>query len=195
MTQLGLYTGNVRDALAYFDAAAPASPDTFYRRNLPRVGLVDSAGDAGHPALADAVMTSTPIKLAAGDLITNLSFCSGAAAVNTPVHWWFALYDTQAVAALIAQSADALTEAWAANTWKTKALSAPYRVPVTGIYWAAVMQDATGVGSLMGILAARSVLAGERNMAQTSGSGLVGVAPATIAAPAAQSFVPLVVAT
>lgn len=195
MSKLGMFNGNLLDEFGFLNAHQPSNPDLFYRSNLPRFGLVDSAGDSGHVALADAVMTSTPLPLVAGDLITNLSFLSGATAVNTPAHWWFALYDTQATPALIAQSADATSEAWAANTWKTKALGTAYRVPKTGVYWAAIMQDATAVGSLIGCLGARALLTGERNLAQNSGAALAATAPATIATPTAQSFIPLVVAS
>jgi hypothetical protein len=195
VTQRGLFTGNLLDEFGFLNSGLPGSPDTFRRRNLPRVGLVDSAGDSGHVALTDAVMTSTPLFLAENELVTNLSFLSGATAVNTPAHWWFALYSDAATPALISQSADATTEAWAANTWKTKALGTPYRVPRSGVYWAAIMQDATAVGSLIGAIGARALLSGERNLAQTSGSALAATAPATIATPTAQSFVPLVVAS
>lgn len=195
MTQLGLYSRNVRDALGYLNAADPASPDTFHRSNLPRLGLTDSAGDTGNVALATGVMTSAPIYLVAGDLITNLSFVSGATAAGTPTNYWFALYDNQATAALIAQSADQLTAAWAANTVKTLALSAAYRVPYTGLYYAACMVTATTPPSLLGTVGVKPVVTGERNLSQSSGSALTGTAPATIATPTVKNFVPYVVAT
>lgn len=195
MTQLGLYTGNVRDAIGYLNAADPASQDTFRRANLPRVGLADSAGDSGNVALATGVMTSVPIYLVGGDLVTNLSFVSGATAAGTPTNYWFALYDNQTTPALIAQSADQLTAAWAANTVKTLALSTAYRVPKTGIYYAACMVTATTPPSLLGAVGARPVVTGERNLSQSSGSALTGTAPATIATPAVKNFVPYAVAS
>lgn len=195
MTQLGGLTRNVRDALAYLDTVLPASPDTFFRANLPRLGLTDSGGDTGNVALTTQVMTSVPLKLYAGDVITNLSFMSGQTAAGTPTNWWFALYDTAATPALIAQTADQTSGAWAANTVKTLPLSAPYTVPKTGIYWAAVHVKATAVPSLLGALAVKPIVTGERNLAQTSGSSLTTTAPATIATPAAANFAPYVVAT
>jgi hypothetical protein len=192
VTQLGLNPGIPRDVLGYLAPTAPANPNTFYRTNLPRVGLDDLAA-----ALADAVMTSVPVLLAAGDVVTNLSFLSGATALGTPTNWWFALYSDAATPALIAQTADQTTGAWAANTWQTKALSAAYTVPRTGVYWAAVMVNHTAgaVPSLVGTLAARPVVSGERNLAQSSGSALTTTAPATIATPAVQNACPLVVIT
>ncbi len=195
MTQLGLYNRNARDALGYLNAADPSSPDTFHRSNLPRVGLADSAGHTDHGALATGVMTSVPIYLVAGDVVTNLSVVSGATAAGTPTAYWVALYDTQATPALIAQSADQTTTAWAANTVKTLALSAAYTVAKTGIYHAAVMVTATTPPTLLGTLAARPVVTGERNLSQSSGSSLTTTAPATIASPTVKNFVPLVVAS
>jgi hypothetical protein len=195
MTQLGLYNRNVRDALGYLNATDPASTGTFYRRNLPRVGLTDSAGHTDHVALATGVMTSVPIFLSAGDTVTNLSFVSGATAAGTPTAWWFALYDTQATPALLEQTADQATAAWAANTVKTLALADPYVVARTGVHWAACMVTATTPPTLLGAIVARPVVTGEANLSQSSGSSLTTTAPATIATPAIKNFAPLVVAT
>ena len=195
MTQLGLYNRNARDALGFVNASDPSDPDTFFRRNLPRVGLTDSAGDTNHVALATGVMTSVPIYLVAGDLVTNLSFVSGNTGAGTPTNWWFALYDTQATPALIEQTADQTSTAWAANTVKTLALATAYRVVKTGIHWAACMVTATTPPHLLGTLGSRPVVTGERNLSQSSGSSLTATAPATIASPTVKNFVPLVVAT
>lgn len=192
----GLYQRNVRDAIGYLGASDPASPDTFFRQNLPRVGLTDSAGDTGHVALADAVMTSVKIPLVAGDVITNISFVSGATAVGTPTHWWFALYSNAATPALLGQSADQVDAAWAANSLKTLALAVPVTIPETGKYWAAVMVDATSVCTLLGAITAPPITAlGDTDIAVTSGSALAATAPATIATPTAKRFVPRVVLT
>lgn len=195
MTQLGAYTRNVRDALAHLNLSDPSSPDTFFRRNLPRVGLYDSASDTGQVALATGVMTSVPIYLHAGDVITNLSFRSGATAAGTPTNYWVALYSDAATPALLAQSADQTSTAWAANTTKTLALSSAYTVPKSGIYWAAIMVAATTPPTLLGCVAAPAIVTGERNLSQSSGSALTATAPATIATPTAKQFVPYVVAT
>lgn len=195
MTQLGGYNRNVRDALAFLNTSEPASPDTFCRRNLPRVGLYDSASDTGQVALATGVMTSVPIFLQAGDVVTNLSFRSGATAAGTPTNYWFALYSDAATPALLAQTADQTSTAWAANTTKTLALSAAYTVPKTSIYWAAIMVTATTPPTLLGACAAPAIVTGERNLSQSSGSALTTTAPGTIATPTAKTFVPYVVCT
>ncbi|GAA0738753.1 hypothetical protein Drose_04205 [Dactylosporangium roseum] len=197
MSQLGLYQGNVRDALAAWDVALPASPSTFYRASLPRFGLYDSAGDAGQAALVDGVMTAVPIKCAAGDVITNVSFVTGAATSGTEANWWVALYSSASTPALLAQSADQLTADVAVNTVKTVALSAPQTITQTGYYWAAIMMhvSAGAVNSLIGTCVARPVATGERNLSVSSGSGLTTTATATLAAPAVKSFAPYVVLT
>lgn len=195
MTQLGAYTRNVRDALATFNLSDPAGPDTFFRRNLPRIGLYDSASDTGQLALATGVMTSVPIYLQAGDVITNLSFRSGATAADTPTAWWFALYSKAATPALLAQTANQAAAAWAANTTKTLALASAQTIAESGVYWAAIMVAATTPPTLLGSVAAPAIVTGERNLSQSSGSALTTTAPATIATPTAKQFVPYVVAT
>lgn len=195
MTQLGLFTGNVRDALVAMDAAMPSSPSTFYRANLPRFGLYDSAGDTGQVALATGVMTSVPVKLVAGDVITNISFRSGATAAGTPTAWWFALYSNAATPALLAQTADQTTTAWAANTTKTVALATAQTITETGYYWVGINVTATTVPTLLGGVAVAPIVTGERNLSQSSGSTLTTTAPATIASPTVKQFVPYVVLT
>lgn len=138
-------------------------------------------------ALTTQVMTSVAIFLEAGDRVTNLSFLSGATAAGTPTNWWFALYDTQATPALIGQTADQLTAAWAADTLKTLPLGLPFQVLVPGIYYAACMVKATTVPSLIAKVAGRAAVHGSilssKAIAQTSGSALTGTAPSTIASP------------
>jgi hypothetical protein len=193
--QLGGYKRNVRDALAHVNSADPSSPDTFFRRNLPRIGLYDSAGDTGQVALATGVMTSVPIFLRAGDVISNISVRSGATAAGTPTNYWAALYSSAAIPALLSQSADQLTAAWAANTTKTLALAAAQTITAEGIYWVGIMVTATTPPTLLGSVAAPAIVTGERNLSQSSGSSLVGSAPSTIASPTAKQFVPYVVLT
>lgn len=192
MTVQGLHHINPRDVLGWLAEGEPASPSLFYRHNMPRANLVDSAGDT-HVPLVTAVLTSVPIRVAAGDLITNISVLSGATAAGTPTNQWAALYTSAATPALITQSVDRTTEAWAANTWRTFALAAPYTVPKAGVIWAAVCVVATTVPSLVGGVVCKPLLTGERNLSQSSGSGLTTTAPATIATPTVKVFCPRVV--
>jgi hypothetical protein len=151
-------------------------------------------------ALTTAVMLSVALPLEAGDVVTNLTFVSGDTAAGTPANWWFALYDTAATPAKIAQTADQTSTAWAANTVKTVALSAPYTVLTAGVYYAAIMVKAATPPTLAGVAVQNAVLAGavvtgQKILAQTSGSALTTTAPSTIASPTTVANVPYVIAT
>jgi hypothetical protein len=169
-------------------------PSGVYRTNLIRAL---SGGNLA--ALTTQVMTSVALPLQAGDIITSLTFKSGGTAAGTPTNWWFALYDTSATPALIAQSADQLTAAWAADTAKTLALSAPYLVLVPGVYYAAIMVKATTVPTLIGASvqadASAGFLSSDKVLAVTSGAALTTTAPATIATPTTVGTVAQVVAS
>jgi hypothetical protein len=195
VTKLGGDSRNISDQLAYLDTAAPSSPDTYVRTNLPRVGLYDSAGDTGQVALATGVMTAVRIKLYAGDVVTNISTRSGATAAGTPTAWWFALYSNAATPALLAQTADQTSTAWAANTTKTLALATAQTISKTDYYWVAINVTATTPPTLLGTIAAAPIATGEANLSVTSGSGLTTTATATLASPTVKQFAPYVVIT
>lgn len=148
-------------------------------------------------ALTTQVMTVVGIPVQAGDVITNITFKAGATAAGTPTNWWYGLYDGATVQNLIAQSADQLTAAWAANAVKTLALSSPYTVPAPGMLYAACMVKATTVPTLIGFTsfagATGGVLAADKPLAFTSGSGLTTTAPATLASPTNVAVVPYAV--
>lgn len=148
-------------------------------------------------ALTTEVMTSVALPLEAGTLVSSLTFRSATTAAGTPLNWWFALYDDSTTPALITQSADQTTTAWAANTVKTLALATAYLVPRTGIYRAAIAMKATTVPTLFGfsVHSSAAVITGQAVLAQTSGSALTDTAPATVATPTAVGTVPYVVAT
>lgn len=195
MTQLGLLQGNVRDALGWMNTTVPTSSSTFFRSNLPRVGCYDSVSDSGSVALTTQVMTAVPIFLAAGDVVTSISFFAGTTAAGTPTNWWVALYSNAATPALLAQSADQTSGAIAANTKQTVALATAQTISKSDVYWAAVMVKATTVPTLLGQLAIPPIVTGERNLAVTSGSSLTTTATATLASPTVQRFVPYIVVT
>jgi hypothetical protein len=195
VTLLGGLTTNVRDALTWVENANPSSPSTFFRNNQPRIGMYDSASDTGQVALATGVMTAVRIKLFAGDVITNISFRSGATAAGTPTAWWFALYSNAGTPALLAQSADQTSTAWAANTTKTLALATAQTISTTGFYWVAINVTATTPPTLIGSIAVAPIVTGEANLSVSSGSSLTTTATATLASPSVKQFVPYVVLT
>ncbi len=169
-------------------------PSGVLRSNLDRRTV-----EGNLAALTTQVMLSAAIALEAGDVVTNLTFVSGATAAGSPTNWWFALFDDAATPALIAQSADQTSTAWAANTVKTLALASAYLVPRSGVYYAAVMVKATTVPTLVGTAvnanASAAVISGQKVLAQTSGSALTDTAPSTIATPTTVGNVPLVIAS
>lgn len=155
-------------------------------------------------SLTTQVMTSVGVPLVAGSVVSTMSICSGATALATPSHAWMALYSP--AGALLGQSTDVPSQALAANTVLTHTFAtgtgAGGSIPITstGIYFAAVMIQATTVPTLIG-RASGAVVAGQLALntalgfpaiAQTSGSSLTTTAPATIASPTNQIVVPYV---
>lgn len=202
MTVHGRYTGILRDDLATaFDVDAQDFPGIDFSDDLYRPNMRQLQATANQTAFTSGVMKSTPLYLRAGDVVTNLTFVSGTTAAGTPTNWWFALYSPATTPALLAQSADQLTAAWAAYTAKTLALSSPVTVTETGWHWAAISVTASAVPTLLGSVAfldavmANAIVTGETRLAQTSGSTLAGTAPATIASPTVALTVPYMVAT
>lgn len=156
------------------------------------------AATADLAALTTQVMLSVGLPLEVGNIVTSLSFVSGATPAGTPTNWWFALYAPDGT--FLAQTADQLTAAWAANTVKTLALSRPVTAAVEGLYYAAVMVKATTPPSLVGRAVQNAVLAGNLGLgapvlAQTSGSALTTTAPASIATPTTVANIPLAMAS
>jgi hypothetical protein len=152
-------------------------------------------------SLVTQVMTSVAIPLIQGDIITKMSVLSGATALGTPAHAWMALYSP--AGALLGQSTDVPAQALAANTVLTHTFAATIPITATGVYFAAIMIQATVVPTLVGKQSG-AIVAGQLAMntafvypaiAQNSGSALTTTAPATIASPTNQIVVPYVVLT
>lgn len=171
------------------------SPSGVLRSNVSRLESVSNLS-----ALTTQVMLSVAIPLQAGDVVTNLTFVSGDTAAGTPTNWWFALYSSASTPALLAQTADQTSTAWAANTAKTVALATAQTITAAGIYYASIMVKATTVPTLAGVAVQNAVLAGavvtgQKVLARTSGSSLTDTAPSTIASPTTVANVPLVIVT
>jgi hypothetical protein len=149
-------------------------------------------------SLVTQVMTSVAVPLIAGDIITNMSVISGATALATPSHAWMALYSP--AGALLGQSTDVPAQALAANTVLTHAFTSPIVIPTTGVYFAAIMIQATTVPTLVGKvhgvnatgIGAAITAWSWPSLAQNSGSALTTTAPATIATPTNQTTIPYV---
>lgn len=88
------------------------------------------------------------IYLNAGQLVSNISICSATTPVASGTNGFFALYG--ASRNLLAQSANYTSEAWPANTVKTKAMTSAYRVPTSGLYYIGLLQVATTIATIKG---------------------------------------------
>jgi hypothetical protein len=88
------------------------------------------------------------IYLTAGQLVSNITIFSATTATGTPTNKFFALYDQNRN--LLAQSANDTTNAWAANTQKTLAMTSPYRIPTSGLYYIGLLQVATTIATIKG---------------------------------------------
>jgi hypothetical protein len=194
---LGRYKGNPRDSAA-FDLAQGILPgsddDTVFRRAT--IPLVQAVADLA--AQATGVAIGARIYLRKGDVVTNITFVSGATAAVTPTNWGFALYDS--ADALLAQSADQLTAAWAASSPKTLALATAQTITKDGWYtvaqWmaAATLPTLAGAAPLVGVQGSVAApYTGAKALGRTFGTGLTGTAPATIVTPATVAKVPLAI--
>jgi hypothetical protein len=114
--------------------------ETMPRETCPEVNTVAPT--------ASGTLFMQAIYLYAGQLVSNITASSATTAANTPTNYFFALYDGSRN--LRAVSANQTTTAWAANTVKTLAMTTPYRVPTSGLYYIGVMMTATAVITMKG---------------------------------------------
>ena len=92
---------------------------------------------------ASGTLFMQAIYLNAGQIISNIIMSSATTAAGTPTNNILGLYDANRN--LLAQTANQTTAAWAANTIKTLALTASYRVPTSGLYYIGYFMTATTV--------------------------------------------------
>jgi hypothetical protein len=97
---------------------------------------------------ASGTLFMQAIYLKAGQLVSNITVSSATTAAGTPTAGRVGLYDGSRN--LRATSADQTTTAWAANTVKTLAMTTPYRVPTSGLYYIGFYMTATTVITMKG---------------------------------------------
>jgi hypothetical protein len=136
--QLGAYTYTVpaRGVLGMTNIFAETIP----REICPEVNTVVPT--------ASGTLFMQAIYLYAGQLVSNITVSSATTAAGTPTGGRVGLYSANR--ALLAQSADQTTTAWAANTVKTLAMLTPYRVPTSGLYYIGIYMTATTVMTMKG---------------------------------------------
>jgi len=88
------------------------------------------------------------IYLQAGTLVSNITMFSATTAAATTTALLFGLYDVNRN--LLATSANQGAYTWTANTKKTLAMTTPYRIPSSGVYYIGVLQVATTIATLLG---------------------------------------------
>lgn len=163
-----------------------------FAESIPRYGI-----NADNAIGATGVVHSTAVPLQVGEIVTNITFVTGATAAGTPTAGFAALYSPAGV--LLGQSADFGSTGRAANTTFTVALATPRMATVEGMYYAAVSFTAGTVPTLRGFAGAAVVNGtlglGARVLSQTHGSAVGAVAPATIATPTTVGTIVYVVLT
>lgn len=179
MTVHGRYPRPIADSPVFdwpYNALPGVDQDVFARANIPVWHCVSDLAATG-----TGVAIGTRVFLRKGDVVTNVSFVSGNTAAGTPTHWAHGLYDPDG--ALLAQSADQLTGAWAANAAKKLALATAQTITEDGWYIVATTMTATTVQTLIGcapiVTATAVVHTGSLALGFTFGTGLDGVLPAT----------------
>lgn len=134
---------------ADYEYDVPARVSTGITGTLAETVERQNCEEANLAALSTGQLVLQAIWLRKGQVVTNISFFSATTAANGPTNWFFALYSRRY--ALLAQSANQTTAAWAANTIKTLAMGTAYTVPETGFYYIGVMMTAsTAVVTLKG---------------------------------------------
>jgi hypothetical protein len=141
--------------------------------NVPRVAL---------PTGNNSVLTSGTLHLCAMYLpkdatITSISWVSGVTALSAGTNQWFALYDS--AYALLRQTADDTSTAWAANSAKTLNLTSTYTTTSAGMFYVGIMVAAATAPTLRGPLGAAAGVQGIAPIiwGNTTNTGLTTTAP------------------
>lgn len=119
--------------------AAGTLAETMARELCPEVNT--TAGASG-------TLFMQAIYLKAGQTVSNITIWSATTAAVTTTNLFFALYDGNRN--LLAQSANQGAYTWAANSAKTLAMTTPYRVPTSGVYYIGLLQVATTIATIKG---------------------------------------------
>ena len=139
----------------------------------------------GNAIGATGVAHATAVPLQAGDVISSITFVTGATAAATPTAGFVALYSSASTPALLAQSADFGSTARAANTAYTVSLTSAVTITDARLYSVSIIFTAGTVPTLRGLSTGNAVMAGAiitgmPVLAQTHGSSVGATAPATI---------------
>lgn len=143
-------------------------PATAIAETLDRRVPVTNAG-----GLTSGRIHFSAIRLRAGQTVTSISWCSATTAAVAPTNQWFGLWTGAALPVKLAVTTDDLTTAWASDTWKTLALTAPYVVPTTGVYYMSLLVAAATPITTYGINMGQSVIAAVAPIVAGNGDSLI----------------------
>ena len=131
-----------------YSASAPPTGNLGATGTIAETHPRELLAEVNTSALTSGTLRMQAIYLVAGQTVSNISVWSATTALATGTNQFFALYDSSRN--LLAQSANNTSGAWAANSVKTLAMTTPYKVPVSGLYYIGVMVAATTVPTLKG---------------------------------------------
>lgn len=138
------------------DLSNPAAlREKYFRRSGAKFETIERTRATTYGQSASSgVLNMTAIALAAGTVVSSITFMSGGTGASSPSHWWFGLYDSSLVQ--LATTADQLTASWASFTEKTLNISkiasgsaSSYTVPSDGLYYLGVSISASILPDLM----------------------------------------------
>lgn len=81
------------------------------------------------------------LALPSGLITANIALLFGSTAANGPTHWWFALCDSQLN--VLAVTADQTSTAITANLYSKLAVTIPFQIQYTGLYYIAASVTAS----------------------------------------------------
>lgn len=179
-----LFVGESIDGTTY--AAVEHAVGGHRRRNSALAETFSRLGPtiaAIQPVTAQAIYTA--IELAAGDVVTSVTFTSNTTALATATHQCAALYNGSL--AKLAVTNDDTSTAWGASAEKVFTFTAPYTITADGIYYLGLAIVASGtVPTIDGVTGVVTLNARTPAVAFTDTSNVIG-APASFPATATAS--------
>jgi hypothetical protein len=157
---------------------------SFTRNTVATAALYESHPRSTFTNIAAAntgTMLCVGIKIPAGANLTTASFQSGTTAGVALTNQWFALYSPSA--ALLGQTTNDTSTAWAANTLKTLTFTSPITTTVSGLHYLAIGVTAGTVPSYMGISGNALVNTIPPILSSVTDAALTDTAPATATFP------------
>jgi hypothetical protein len=177
ITASSMGEGELMALLANAGVMNNSSSEAMHAANTIASSLNRSAIASQTIALATGTLGMTGVSLVKGMVITNIVVMTGSTAGATLTHQWAGLYTSPASGpVLVAVSADGTSTAIGANTAITFALSTPYTVTASGIYYIGVLvtngaTQPTFAGAVGGNVATATlppILAGTSNTGLTT---------------------------